>query len=257
VGSSVACISFLLLTNTCTDKTKTTVQPPWAGSGSRGSAARGAPADPGRGLPAAPAGARRGARPQAAGRRPGRSGWGTGVRDLHAGTSSSEPERTRHAAGGARDPAGSMERGWCLQGRGNRARGRPAPWPRRAADRGEQREQAGERTSRGGRRRDSPAITAETSCLPCTIWIWAKMIGYAMAGWVYIKRASAGDGCRIRRQMCRNRAREAVANTTRVNTTFARKYILIIPRKGHEIWNRLDERKKYMYKYIVSSFSKY
>jgi hypothetical protein len=239
----VACISFLLLTNTRTDKTKTTVRPPWAGSGSRGSAA--------------PAGARRGARPQAAGRRPGRSGWGTGVRDLHAGTSSSEPERTRHAAGGARDPAGSMERGWCLQGRGNRARGRPAPWPRRAADRGEQREQAGERTSRGGRRRDSPAITAETSCLPCTIWIWAKMIGYAMAGWVYIKRASAGDGCRIRRQMCRNRAREAVANTTRVNTTFARKYILIIPRKGHEIWNRLDERKKYMYKYIVSSFSKY
>jgi hypothetical protein len=31
---------------------------------------------------------------------------------------------------------------------------------------------------------------------------------------------------------------------------FARKDILMIPRKGHEIWNRLDERNVY----ILSSF---
>jgi hypothetical protein len=47
-----------------------------------------------------------------------------------------------------------------------------------------------------------------------------------------------GDGCRIRRQLLCDRAREAVANTTRVNTsstTFARKDILMVSRKGHEI----------------------
>jgi hypothetical protein len=74
------------------------------------------------------------------------------------------------------------------------------------------------------------------------VWIWGKMRGYATAGWVYIKRASAGDGCRISRQMCSDQAREAVANTTTTNTistTFAMKDILMIPRKGHEIKNEL------------------
>jgi hypothetical protein len=96
----------------------------------------------------------------------------------------------------------------------------------------------GERTSRGGRRRDSPAVIIETSSLACTVWIWGKMRGYATAGWVYIKRASEGDGCRIRRQMRSDQAREAVANTmmtNTINTTFARKDIFMIPRKGHEI----------------------
>jgi hypothetical protein len=60
----------------------------------------------------------------------------------------------------------------------------------------------------------------------------------------------------------RDWVRETVASTTRVdmsNTTFGRKDILTIPRKGHEIWNRLDERK---YIYIIEfpefySFRKY
>jgi aspartate carbamoyltransferase regulatory subunit len=58
------------------------------------------------------------------------------------------------------------------------------------------------------------------------------------AGWIYIKRASAGDGCRIRRQLRCDRAKEAVANTMMIHTSstmFARKDILMIPRKGHEI----------------------
>jgi hypothetical protein len=79
--------------------------------------------------------------------------------------------------------------------------------------------------------------------------------GYVTVGWL----RNTGGGCQTRHQLCRDRAREAVVNTTRVNTsntTFARKYILIILRKGHEIWNRLDERKKYMYIYIIE-FSKY
>jgi hypothetical protein len=56
----------------------------------------------------------------------------------------------------------------------------------------------------------------------------------------------------------RDRARETVASTTRVDTssmTFARKDILTIPRKGHEIWNRLDERKIYIH--ILSSFQNF
>jgi aspartate carbamoyltransferase regulatory subunit len=54
----------------------------------------------------------------------------------------------------------------------------------------------------------------------------------------FIKRASAGDGCRIRRQLRCDRANEAVVNMTMKNTSstaFARKDILMIPRKGHEI----------------------
>jgi hypothetical protein len=57
-------------------------------------------------------------------------------------------------------------------------------------------------------------------------------------GWIYIKRAGTGDGCRICHQLRRDRAREAVANTTKVDmssTTFVGKDILMIPRKGHEI----------------------
>jgi hypothetical protein len=64
------------------------------------------------------------------------------------------------------------------------------------------------------------------------------MRSYGTTEWVYIKRAGTGDGCRICHQLCRDRAREAVVHTTRVNmssTTFAKKYILMIPRKGHEI----------------------
>jgi hypothetical protein len=49
---------------------------------------------------------------------------------------------------------------------------------------------------------------------------------------------NAGGGCQIRHQLRRDRAGEAVASTTRVdtsNTTFARRDVLTIPRKGHEI----------------------
>jgi hypothetical protein len=64
-----------------------------------------------------------------------------------------------------------------------------------------------------------------------------------------------GFGCQIRRGVAsRSSEGEAVVSTMRVdtsNTTFARKDILMILRKGHEIWNRLDERKIYIF-YRVS-----
>jgi hypothetical protein len=68
-------------------------------------------------------------------------------------------------------------RGWLPRAPSPRA---PAPgrraWPRHTVDRGKQREHAGERMSKGGRR-DSPAAGN-----PCTIWIWGKTGGYATAG---------------------------------------------------------------------------
>jgi hypothetical protein len=66
-------------------------------------------------------------------------------------------------------------------------------------------------------------------------------------------------GCRIRRGIAsRPGERETVVSTTRVDmstTTFARKDILTIPRKGHEIWNRLNERKIYIH--ILLSFQNF
>jgi hypothetical protein len=55
--------------------------------------------------------------------------------------------------------------------------------------------------------------------------------------WVYIKN-ERGNGCPNCRRMRRDQANEAVANTTTTNTsntTFARKDILMIPQKVHEI----------------------
>jgi hypothetical protein len=80
-------------------------------------------------------------------------------------------------------------------------------------------------------------VTAKTSCLPCTIWIWERQEVMRRRG-KFIKRAIAGDGYRIHYQLRCDRAREAVANTTMINMssmTFARKDNLMIPQKGHEI----------------------
>jgi hypothetical protein len=62
-----------------------------------------------------------------------------------------------------------------------------------------------------GRRICAHLVTAETSCLSCMIWIWGKTGGYTTTGWIYIKRASAGDGCRIRRGSRHDWTRGAVA----------------------------------------------
>ena len=79
-----------------------------------------------------------------------------------------------------------------------------------------------ENNERQGKRREGERekahlflVTAETRCLLLHDLDLGKMGGYATAGWIYIKRVSAGDGCRIRRHLRCDRAREAVANTTR------------------------------------------
>jgi hypothetical protein len=64
-----------------------------------------------------------------------------------------------------------------------------------------------------------------------------KTGGYTTARCIY-KKTEVGDGCPIYRQLHCDRAREAVVNTTMVNTSstvFTRNDILMSPRKGHEI----------------------
>jgi hypothetical protein len=59
-----------------------------------------------------------------------------------------------------------------------------------------------------------------------------------MRWWGGYIEENAGGGCQIRHQLCRDRVREAVASMTRVDassTTFARRDVLTIPRKGHGI----------------------
>jgi hypothetical protein len=86
--------------------------------------------------------------------------------------------------------SGSHEQGRRGGGRGDHGQG---PTTQHAKGRERRREGEAETHLR--------LVTAETSCLPCTIWIWGKTGGYATAGWIYIKRASAGDDCRICRQL--------------------------------------------------------
>jgi hypothetical protein len=77
---------------------------------------------------------------------------------------------------------------------GHRARGRQA-WQRRAADRGKQREHVG--VGREGE--GSPVPGNHRDEMPALHDLdLGKTGGYATSGWIYIKRASAGDGCRIR-----------------------------------------------------------
>jgi hypothetical protein len=92
----------------------------------------------------------------------------------------------------------------------------------------------------------------------CAIWIWRGR-REVMRQWGGYIEENAGGGCQFRHQLCHDRARETIASTARVDTsstTFARRYILTIPRKGHGIYNGLDER-KYIYIYYRVFFPEF
>jgi hypothetical protein len=124
-----------------------------------------------------------------------------------------------------------------------------APWP------------PANREQRGGREEREMTHLKTAVCRDVcfrAIWIWRGRREVMRQWGGYIKE-NAGGGCQFRHQLCHDRARETIASTARVDTsitTFARRYILTIPRKGHEIYNGLDER-KYIYIYYRVFFPEF
>jgi hypothetical protein len=89
----------------------------------------------------------------------------------------------------------------------------------------------------GEKGEDSPGTTMCSDVCLYTIWIWGGR-REVMRQWGGHIEENTGGGCQIRHQLRRDRAREVVASTTRVDTSsmvFASRDVLTFPRKVHEI----------------------